>query len=217
MSEQIPRMREVDSNLVSAINAQKIFEVQAYIDHGADVNANQCRPMKAAASLGNTDIMELLIANGADINGDHGGPLSVALGRARDKAVLWLLEHGADPAANDGQLLVTAASVGTEAGARALTYLIEAGAPLDRKGEAALNTATRCAHFDNARVLLAYGVPVTAAAEVLAKHLEYEGWRELFAQAKARQAARGQGDPALTGRSAAARALTSARRPGAER
>lgn len=217
MSESIPRMREVDSNLVSAINAQKIFEVQAYIDHGADVNANQCRPMKAAASLGNTDIMELLIANGADINGDHGGPLAVALGRARDKAVLWLLEHGADPAANDGQLLVTAASVGTEAGARALTYLIEAGAPLERRGEAALNTATRCAHFDNARVLLAYGVPVTAAAEVLSKHLEYEGWRELFAQAKARQAARGQGDPALTGRPAAARALSTARHLGAER
>ena len=217
MSEPIPRMREVDSHLINAINAQNIFEVQAYIDHGADVNANQCRPMKAAASLGNTDILELLIANGAAINGDHGGPLAVALGRARDKAVLWLLEHGADPAANDGQLLVTAASVGTEAGARALTYLIEAGAPLDRKGEAALNTATRCAHFDNARVLLAYGVPVTAAAEVLAKHLEYEGWRELFAQAKARQAARGRSDPSLAGRTAAARLPATARHVGAER
>ena len=217
MSEQIPRMREVDSNLISAINAQRIFEVQAYIDHGADVNANQCRPMKAAASLGNTDIMELLIANGGAINGDQGGPLAVALGRARDKAVLWLLEHGADPAANDGQLLVTAASVGTEAGARALTYLIEAGAPLERKGEAALNTATRCAHFDNARVLLAYGVPVTAAAEVLAKHLEYEGWRELFVQAKAREAARRAADPALAVRPSTTRLSTAARHIGAER
>ena len=217
MNEQIPRMREVDSNLVTAINAQNIFEVQAYIDHGADVNANQCRPMKAAASLGNTDIMELLIANGADINGDNGGPLAVALGRARDKAVLWLLEHGADPAANDGQVLVTAASVGTEAGARGLTYLIEAGAPLDRKGEAALNTATRCAHFDNARVLLAYGVPVTAACEVLAKHLEYEGWRELFARAKARQGARGPDESALSGRTAAVRLPAAARHVGAER
>lgn len=75
--------------------------IQYLLEKGADVNVhNRGSPLVLAASLGRTDLMELLFEHGAAVDlqeqRKHGSALAAAVSSRQGDAVRWLLEHSAD-------------------------------------------------------------------------------------------------------------------------
>jgi hypothetical protein len=79
-------------------DANNIDWVKYCLEHGADPNKNLIEefrnPLAAAASNGNTDMVQLLLDYGAALNGS--GAIVVAAAAGYGHIVLLLLENGAD-------------------------------------------------------------------------------------------------------------------------
>ena len=107
------------SNLILAVCAHDVAEVQRLLDSGVNINAcdvNGTSAFATAASLGHIDIMQILHTRGANIflkDHLHGyNALGLAIEARRNDVVAWLLQIGFD------------ASITTYSGKTALTLAI---------------------------------------------------------------------------------------------
>jgi ankyrin repeat protein len=112
------------------------------IEHGADVeavaqNAQQIRPIHAAAANGNLVVLRALLAHGADVNASQQQdftPLHTAADRGDGEMARLFLGHGADVEARDA-LGRTAAELAQERGHEGLATLL--AGPVDTQPSSA--------------------------------------------------------------------------------
>lgn len=110
----------VDERLLAAIRAYDVEAAKAALDQGADPNAGNSYEgyaLTIAASLGDPEMVQLLVEHGADINIvlDEGyTPLAEAVDRGHSQVVAYLLDIGVNPnqTASGVSLLLTAAQSG---------------------------------------------------------------------------------------------------------
>lgn len=91
------------SSLIAAIKNQDVAQTRSCVQQGEDTNqldSEGLSPLNYAATFGNVEIVEALLAAGAEVNyQDPWGMTSLhaALKEGHDEVALLLLEHGADP------------------------------------------------------------------------------------------------------------------------
>lgn len=90
--------QDFNSNLIQAIQAVDIEEAKKALQSGANVTCDRNKPLTLAATIGETDIVALLLQNGGQINmsNDRGEtPLLVAVINENFSTVKYLIESGA--------------------------------------------------------------------------------------------------------------------------
>jgi ankyrin repeat protein len=173
-----PQLREIDSNLITAARTGSSETVQALIDQGANVNAQDDTgqtALMAAASRGATGTVQLLLNKGASVNAKDstgktallwatsGSPGRFGLIQTLTDTAQVLLTAGADATVSDAEgktALMWAATHGYDI---ILRTLVTRNVPLDtqdKQGNTALFFAVSNDHIDLVRVLLKSGAAV---------------------------------------------------------
>ncbi|KAL8853671.1 MAG: hypothetical protein Q9221_001482 [Calogaya cf. arnoldii] len=146
-----------DVNLDGDPSEEEPDNVKVLLELGSDVNLHggttgTC--LQAAASTGETEVMDILLEAGAEINehdvGSYGSALIAAIVNMKHNAVKLLLERGADPSLRAGleycYPIIAAALFWDDA--EEIQMLIDAGADVNAEG-GRLHTALQAAAVDN--------------------------------------------------------------------
>ncbi|MEJ2368411.1 MAG: ankyrin repeat domain-containing protein [Acidobacteriota bacterium] len=159
-----------------AVSENRIGLVRMLLRHGARVNvgpsASLPAPLVEACSLGNLEMVRLLVARGADMQETGSGvtPLMASVYHGTD-LLHFLLDHGADPNRHDGQEGKTALMYAVGAGkGDAVQDLLAAGASpddTDKLGETALMMAAKTGEVGIMKILLAHGAKAGARGGIL--------------------------------------------------
>ncbi|MDX1616851.1 MAG: ankyrin repeat domain-containing protein, partial [Candidatus Promineifilaceae bacterium] len=101
----------LDDQLIAAVNAEDVAEVERLLSEGADPNVEESDAffsnpiLRSAVMDGNVEITRLLIENGADVNARDSNGNSVlrrAITEGHTEIVALLIDAGADPTAVEG-------------------------------------------------------------------------------------------------------------------
>jgi len=150
----LARMR-VDAFQKTDIDPARLALVKTLIQNGADVTYRQPGSYRDmildAASIGDPDLLQLMIDKGADVEGDgSGAPLMEAVRTKKPEAVGVLLKHGADPNHErynpDTPLMIAVRNQDLET----LRILLEGGALPDRQSADSLPALQIAAGTGNA-------------------------------------------------------------------
>ena len=124
--------------------------------------------LAAAATSGNTTLVELLIDRGADVNatgGESGTALLAAAEQSHEEVVLILLKHGADPNTLGGHYGTALQAASYKGNLCIVTALLDHGADANAKAGisgSALAAAAEGGHAAVMEILIAHGVDINA-------------------------------------------------------
>ena len=146
LSDQLGTLQEALGRIV---NVQVRDYNSGWQWYGEDFprNLTTARPLQIAASVGNLQILTLLLAHRAfidSVDGQHATPLHYAAGHARIDTVKRLVEAGANPNALDWNLQSPAMRAAQQGHVNCVRVLLEAGADIqlrDTYGQTALHLA----------------------------------------------------------------------------
>jgi ankyrin repeat protein len=109
-SREILSTPELETQLKLAINTNSRETVVKLINRGVNTKADNI--IQLASSMGNSDIVRLLLEHGADPRTDHNSAIKWASLNNDPKVVRILLEYGADPTAKDNYAIKMASEMG---------------------------------------------------------------------------------------------------------
>ena len=167
------KTHEGETSLMAAINSEQVESVEALLDFGSSMDAGDDQlgwgPLHLACSIGNLDIIEMLLrqkeCNLNQLLGS-GTPLHVAAGAGNVHAVQLLLQNGAEIDCLDDcgcTPLHCAAQHGYTA---VLEVLLMAGADVNKQQNEGATSLYLATYFDQAEVvemLISYGASLTEA------------------------------------------------------
>jgi hypothetical protein len=126
-------------------NADYLALIDRLRDTGVDLDQASSTVLPAAARVGNTEMLEALVARGASLASAGRQALAAAAGAAAHDAVEWLIAHGVNGAADLEAGLAGAVATLDETLA---AMLLDAGANIHAGDEQALCTACVARPFD---------------------------------------------------------------------
>lgn len=148
------QIQEVDQRLTDAVKAVSLEGVRNALQSGADVVSKRANPLALAATIGETDIVSLLVQNGGQINMlDETGqsPLFHAAANGNFSTAKFLLESGAYVHATDQNGYTPLLIACRQANEQLVKLLLDSGANMTlqnisdmnfRKGSFGHTTAT---------------------------------------------------------------------------
>jgi len=148
--------------------------VKLLISCGANVNAENGTPLCEASSKGHLELVELLLNNGAEINCNNSEALKCACIEGKLQIVRFLVEHGANIHECNNIALVCACLYGR---LEIVKYLHEKGGILVSE---ALECACRKGYLEVVKYLVENGANVLANNYAAAKWAKHNGHQEVF-------------------------------------
>jgi ankyrin repeat protein len=156
--------RVLDEALCFAASYGHLQAVELLLGHGADVHADEDKPLTEAVAEGHTAVVQLLLHHGADVHASKYEPqVEVASGNGHIEVVEVLIQHCANLRAVDNldYALLLASKNGY---ADVVQLLIQHGADVNAAkyydGEGALGVASERGRTDVVRLLLQHGADV---------------------------------------------------------
>lgn len=126
-------------------NADYLAVLDRLRDTGLDLRQESASMLPAAAQVGNTDMLEQLLARGADLSSAGRQALAAAASNAAHGAVEWLIAHGVSSADDLDTALVEAVATLDEV---TTEVLLDAGADIHASDEQAICTACAAQPFE---------------------------------------------------------------------
>lgn len=127
-------------------------------DYNVNGNAGNGDALIFAASKGQTELVDTLLARGADARAQDSGALRYAAMMGQDTPVSALLNAGADPKANDNEAVLNFAEAGNLHG---LTQVVRAGGNLAAQNGAALVKAATNGHTPVVKYILSFKTTIS--------------------------------------------------------